>query len=212
MRVFGLVSLIVTGAVFLGGPAGFGGAAALAADKPDNDTCLACHGNEGFSALGAGGKQRPLHIAPDTFGKSAHAKLQCVDCHATITEIPHKGIPAEGSPARAEARKNGPGMCGTCHAKQFDEYAKSVHGKEVLEKGNPAAAVCSSCHSPHSAQDPTTDPARLAITQKCGTCHEDRLKTYRETYMTDIAATVAAMLQIQMPNGCVGHVIPEVIK
>jgi predicted AlkP superfamily pyrophosphatase or phosphodiesterase len=37
-------------------------------------------------------------------------------------------------------------------------------------------------------------------------------KTNRETYMTDIAATVAAMLQIQMPNGCVGKVITEAIK
>ncbi len=36
-------------------------------------------------------------------------------------------------------------------------------------------------------------------------------KTNRETYMTDIAATLAAMLQIQMPNGCVGKVITEVI-
>ena len=37
-------------------------------------------------------------------------------------------------------------------------------------------------------------------------------KTYRETYMTDIAPTLAAMLQIQMPNGSVGKVIPELIK
>lgn len=37
-------------------------------------------------------------------------------------------------------------------------------------------------------------------------------KLNRETYMTDIAATIAALLQIQMPNGCVGHVIPELIK
>jgi predicted AlkP superfamily pyrophosphatase or phosphodiesterase len=37
-------------------------------------------------------------------------------------------------------------------------------------------------------------------------------KLYRETYMTDIAATLAALLQIQMPNGCVGHVITEVFK
>lgn len=35
---------------------------------------------------------------------------------------------------------------------------------------------------------------------------------YRETYMTDIAATLAAMLHIQMPNGCIGHVISEVFK
>ncbi|MBO9636256.1 MAG: alkaline phosphatase family protein [Chitinophagaceae bacterium] len=35
-------------------------------------------------------------------------------------------------------------------------------------------------------------------------------KTNRETYMTDIAATIAAMLRIQMPSGCVGHAITEV--
>jgi phosphopentomutase len=37
-------------------------------------------------------------------------------------------------------------------------------------------------------------------------------KTNRETYMTDVAPTVAAMLQIQMPSGCVGKAIPEVMK
>lgn len=37
-------------------------------------------------------------------------------------------------------------------------------------------------------------------------------KTYRQTYMTDIAPTVAALLKIQMPNGCVGKVITELIK
>lgn len=36
--------------------------------------------------------------------------------------------------------------------------------------------------------------------------------TNRETYMTDIAPTIAAMLKIQMPSGCVGKVIEEVIK
>jgi predicted AlkP superfamily pyrophosphatase or phosphodiesterase len=37
-------------------------------------------------------------------------------------------------------------------------------------------------------------------------------KTNRETYMTDIAPTLAALLHIQMPSGTVGHVIPEVMK
>ena len=37
-------------------------------------------------------------------------------------------------------------------------------------------------------------------------------KIKRETYMTDIAATLAALLKIQMPNGCVGKVITEVLK
>ncbi len=37
-------------------------------------------------------------------------------------------------------------------------------------------------------------------------------ETYREVHMTDIAATVAALLHIQMPNGCVGKVIEQVIR
>ena len=37
-------------------------------------------------------------------------------------------------------------------------------------------------------------------------------KTNRETYMTDIAATLAAMLHIQMPSGSVGKVLGEVVK
>jgi hypothetical protein len=37
-------------------------------------------------------------------------------------------------------------------------------------------------------------------------------KLYRETYMTDIAATLAALLKVQMPNGSIGTVIHEAIK
>jgi len=37
-------------------------------------------------------------------------------------------------------------------------------------------------------------------------------KLNRETYMTDISPTLAAMLKIQMPSGSVGKVITEVIK
>jgi predicted AlkP superfamily pyrophosphatase or phosphodiesterase len=36
--------------------------------------------------------------------------------------------------------------------------------------------------------------------------------SHREIAMTDIAATLAALLKIQMPNGCVGQVIQEVMK
>ncbi|MDE3234649.1 MAG: alkaline phosphatase family protein [Bacteroidota bacterium] len=34
----------------------------------------------------------------------------------------------------------------------------------------------------------------------------------RETYMTDISATIASLLHIQMPSGCVGKVIGEVLQ
>jgi predicted AlkP superfamily pyrophosphatase or phosphodiesterase len=37
-------------------------------------------------------------------------------------------------------------------------------------------------------------------------------QTNREVHMTDIAATLAALLHIQMPNGCVGKVITEIVR
>jgi predicted AlkP superfamily pyrophosphatase or phosphodiesterase len=37
-------------------------------------------------------------------------------------------------------------------------------------------------------------------------------RTHRETYMTDIAPTLAALLHIQEPNGNVGTVITEIVK
>lgn len=37
-------------------------------------------------------------------------------------------------------------------------------------------------------------------------------RSHKEVHMTDIAATLAALLDIQMPNGCVGKVIEEVVK
>jgi hypothetical protein len=37
-------------------------------------------------------------------------------------------------------------------------------------------------------------------------------KVNREVSMTDIAPTLAAMLQVQMPSGSVGHVVTEVMK
>ncbi|HEY6900158.1 MAG TPA: alkaline phosphatase PafA [Puia sp.] len=37
-------------------------------------------------------------------------------------------------------------------------------------------------------------------------------QSYRTTHMTDIAPTIAALLHIQMPNGNIGEVIPEVLK
>jgi hypothetical protein len=36
--------------------------------------------------------------------------------------------------------------------------------------------------------------------------------TNRKTGMTDIAATLAGLLHIEMPNGCIGEPIEEVLK
>ena len=222
-----------------------------ATEKPGNEICLGCHGNEGFAVPGADGKMRQLHVVKDKFEKSVHGKRQCVECHKDITEIPHKNIgqhkvscvrcheelwataqkegktqefaklgvvvqqidrymksiharPSKedqsrtnatcynchdahyvypkGSAERAEWRLNIPNACGKCHSKERDEYVTSVHGKEVMEKHNPKAAICSDCHTTHDIDSPAMDSTRLLITKNCGTCHEENLKSYLGTY------------------------------
>lgn len=37
-------------------------------------------------------------------------------------------------------------------------------------------------------------------------------RLFREIRMTDLAPTIATLLRIQMPNGCIGNVIPEVLQ
>lgn len=37
-------------------------------------------------------------------------------------------------------------------------------------------------------------------------------KTNREVYMTDVAPTISAMLKIQMPGGCIGQVLQEIVQ
>lgn len=148
-------------------------------DLGNNETCLRCHGTPGFAVRRADGSPRNLHVAPDGFSKSIHgSSVACVNCHTTITEVPHRTV----SQTVSEWRKNVPRLCGTCHADQLEEYKTSVHGREVLQNDHAYAAVCSDCHNAHSIEEPSADTARLAITKNCGTCHAANLKSYLATY------------------------------
>ena len=263
MRVPRLATWVMAGVICLAGVPVIGGAEAQAAEaangkgaepaaaKPDNAVCLACHGNEGFSAPGANGKTRSLHVVKDKFGKSVHAKRLCVECHKDITEIPHeKGVthkvgcvechedrwktaqkdgkeqqfarlgvvveqiehymksiharPSKAdqsrtnatcynchdahyvypkdSPGRAEWRLSLPDVCGKCHSAQRTEYLDSVHGRQVMGNANPAAPVCSDCHTTHDVDRPKLDAIKLVITRNCGKCHAGNLKSYANTY------------------------------
>lgn len=233
--------------------------AAHASQTLDNATCLACHdGKRGkLEVPGADGENRALHeIVPDKYGKSVHAKMECVACHTNITDnvSPHRksaakapdcaqchqalwdkakqtgttgalprletvaknieaykqsfharpnldnptqpnavcsechnthsfNVPADKkSPQYAAWRKEIPALCGNCHDEQLETYAESVHGKEVLDKNNAKAPVCTSCHTNHEITNTSLVSFKLLNNEECGSCHKDRLKTYRDTY------------------------------
>ena len=152
--------------------------------------CVECH-QELWKA--AQGKQTKEHERLgvvveqiDRYLKSVHARPRrddqsrtnatCFNCHDA-----HYIYPL-GSTGRADWRLSIPLVCGKCHEKQREIYTRSVHGTEVLQKGNPVAAICSDCHTTHDIQSPATASTKVAITQNCGNCHVESYRTYIQTY------------------------------
>jgi cytochrome b subunit of formate dehydrogenase len=122
--------------------------------------------------------KKSLHARPNADDKT-RANAACDDCHSSHSF----NVPAKDTPERVEWRLSIPGTCGTkCHDEQLEAYTGSIHGKEVLEKHNIKAAVCTDCHTTHAVGSTSAAPVKLAITAKCGGCHEGSYKTYKATY------------------------------
>jgi len=115
-----------------------------------------------------------VHARPSIEDQS-RTNATCYNCHDA-----HYITPID-SAVGADGRLEIPDICGKCHAEQRELYFTSVHGQEVL-KGNKNAAVCSDCHTTHNIKRPHEASGRLAITEQCGTCHEDKPESYLGTY------------------------------
>ena len=122
-----------------------------------------------------------IHAQPNKDNPS-RPNATCIDCHSA-----HYVFPISSDRGRAY-RLTTPDACGKCHQKQRLEYAGSVHGIEVERFGNTKAAVCADCHTAHDISRPKEDPARLAITRNCGSCHEEEYQSYRSTYHGQVNA------------------------
>ncbi|WP_292932644.1 cytochrome c3 family protein [Noviherbaspirillum sp.] len=167
------------------------------AKKPD---CISCHEalwnkakKDGLTTqkarLGAvvdniEAYKKSLHARPNK-DEPDHANAACNDCHDVHTF----DVAPEGTTRRAENRLTIAETCGAkCHEDQLEEYKDSIHGKEVLEKKNIKAAVCSDCHTTHAVANTSADPTKLKITASCGNCHTDRYKSYKSTYHGQVTA------------------------
>jgi cytochrome b subunit of formate dehydrogenase len=150
-------------------------ASAQGAANLDNATCLGCHGVAGFAAPRADGQTRPLFVPADQFANSVHGKvLRCVDCHTTITELPHKNVPgtlADQERTRLAINKN----CDNCHTKAAQGYLETYHG-QIAVLGYANVATCSDCHGSHAilrASNPASSVAPGNLLKTCQKCHED---------------------------------------
>jgi len=152
-------------------------------EKPSDETCLACHQQEGMTTQ-IGGQPIPLTISVDKFSASVHGteKVACVDCHTNITGFPHPEVTA--SSPRDFSLEMYP-TCQQCHGEQYQKVLDSVH-QTALAAGNTNAAVCTDCHNPHT-QTRLTDKstgnllpeAKRDIPEKCARCHSAIYDVYK---------------------------------
>ncbi|HUN81877.1 MAG TPA: Rieske 2Fe-2S domain-containing protein, partial [Phycisphaerae bacterium] len=66
-----------------------------------------------------------------------------------------------------------------------DQYRKSIHGRNVLEKGDSGSPTCATCHGSHAA----TPPGFVEVSHVCGRCH----KQVEEYFLTSTHGRIPAM-------------------
>ena len=165
----------------------------LDASKPAA-SCIGCHQDLWARAKQEGkAKEKPgLETVVkniEAYKNSFHARenkdipgtplAKCDDCHSSHAF----DVPPKGSERRTVWHKSIPETCGTqCHDTQLEIYAASIHGEEVMGKGNLDAAVCTDCHTAHSVTGTSGDAYKLQQVETCGNCHQDLMASYLDTY------------------------------
>ena len=140
-------------------------------------TCSTCHsGNHLVGPAGRVGTEYQDSVHGRAIERSGLVvSANCSSCHGA------HDIRRKNDPASRVHRSNIANTCATCHQGIQTLYARSVHAQQVAQ-GNTAAAVCSDCHTSHRVQRTENDAWRLAVIDECGTCHVNRISTYRDTY------------------------------
>ncbi len=123
--------------------------------------CLDCHGGHGLSMVDSTGARVSLDVDRGVLSNSVHGDLECTDCHAGATQLPHpRSLP--------------PVDCGSCHSDEAASYREHGFRKEVPGHLFPA---CSDCHGTHdilAPSDPRSKANPLNLPATCGHCHENQ--------------------------------------
>ncbi len=105
----------------------------------------------------------------------------CTDCHGVHEILSPK------NPASPVYFQNIPRTCGRCHSdpKRMsshdlphqipEQYARSVHGINVLKKGDSGSPNCATCHGSHGA----APPGFADVRHVCSRCHQQTEQNFR---------------------------------
>jgi cytochrome b subunit of formate dehydrogenase len=139
----------------------------LAVDKFSNTDCLDCHLDSATTRKVAG-KTVALIFPTNSFQKSVHDKLDCVDCHTGIKDLVHPSkLPPPNCVGCHDAKPN--------HEQTTKAYAASIHGVSHT-LGASGAASCWSCHGSHDmlpVKHPDSPVFKLNLPRTCAACHSN---------------------------------------
>ncbi len=120
----------------------------------------------------------------------------CVDCHGAHNITP------PGQPRSKISQ-----TCAVCHEKVSATYAKSVHGRALIEDKNADVPTCTDCHHAHDIAGPHAPGWRLKSPELCASCHTNAamMKKYgistnvMQTYLADFHGMTAS-LEAEQPT------------
>jgi hypothetical protein len=143
-------------------------------------TCAKCHGNTEIIRKGG----MPAGVT-EAFADSIHGRVlaksglvvapTCSSCHGA-----HDIIDPD-DPASPVAASNVVSTCGTCHEGIARQFEGSVHAA-VTRAGHAGAPACQTCHTAHGIQRAENAAWQLSVINQCGSCHNDRIATFRDTF------------------------------
>lgn len=148
-------------------------------------TCGQCHSDGAMASKKGLSSVYPHYLdSIHGFALSKEGLLvaaNCQSCHGSHNILSRK------DPASPTFKANIPKTCGTCHAKINDDYQAGAHG-HALAAGNLKAPVCTDCHTTHAILQPTESEFRMQSTPICGSCHKEKLSTYRDTFHSQLGS------------------------
>jgi hypothetical protein len=167
------------------------------------EMCASCHADATFMKRF---DPKPYIFSMAEFRTSVHCKkisegdakvATCTNCHGV------HGILPPSDPRSPVNARNVPETCAKCHNAEYLKgrkvptnqhalYTRSVHGRALLEKGDPSAPACNDCHGNHGAVPPETRDISLV----CSNCHGREGELFA-------ASPVAAQLELEGRRGCV---------
>ncbi|PKK84256.1 MAG: hypothetical protein CVT49_04620 [candidate division Zixibacteria bacterium HGW-Zixibacteria-1] len=127
------------------------------------DDCMMCHEDSDLTRM-RNGREISLTINLNKFKKSIHGDMDCIDCHADLSdaEFPHE-------------ENLQPVDCGMCHDDIAEIYKASLHG-QVAASGGELAPKCWTCHGAHDivpTDSPDSKVTKFNIPFICGECHKE---------------------------------------